>query len=29
VMVEELGGVAYVAMLVSRIVGLTVRKDAG
>ncbi len=28
VMVEELGGVAYVAMLVSRIVGLTVRKDA-
>jgi ion channel len=27
VMVEELGGVAYVAMLVSRIVGLTVRAD--
>ena len=29
VMVEELAGVAYVAMLVSRIVGLTVRTDAG
>jgi hypothetical protein len=29
VMVEELGGVAYVAMLVSRIVGLTVRPIRG
>jgi Ion channel len=31
VMVEELGGVAYVAMLVSRVVGLTIlgRRDAG
>ena len=27
VMIEELGGVAYVAMLVSRVVGLTVRTD--
>jgi hypothetical protein len=27
-MLEQLGGLAYVAVLVSRLVGLTVRRDA-